>query len=50
MYTTLSLAQLNKFETEVFKNYSEFKHGSKNIARLFGKQLANHLKPELEKY
>lgn len=50
MYTTLSLAQSSSFEDEVYKNYSEFKHGSKNIARLFGRQLANHLKPELEKY
>lgn len=42
MYT-ISLLKSDSFESDIYKNYSRFKHGSKSIARLFGKQLANKI-------
>ena len=50
MYTTLSLRKADTFSEDTFRDYSEFKHGSKNVARSFGKKLALHLESGFQKY
>lgn len=47
---TISLLQTDSFNAEVYKDYSRFKHGSKNIARKFGKNLAEEVRKELPNY
>ena len=43
---TISLLQTSNFDKQIYQDYSRFKHGSKNIARKFGKDLANKIKNE----
>jgi hypothetical protein len=40
---TISLLKDNKFSEETYVDYSKFKHGSKNVARKFGKGLAKKI-------
>lgn len=48
MFTsTLSLEQLDKFTDIKLSEYSKFKHGSKTIARSFGKELSKVIGPNL---
>lgn len=50
MYTTLSLQKTDNFSLKIYHDYSQFKHGSKNIARKFGKYLAEGIKEEFKAY
>ena len=43
---TISLLQTSNFDKHIYQDYSRFKHGSKNTARKFGKDLANKIKSE----
>lgn len=43
---TISLLKDNTFPTETYIDYSKFKHGSKNVARKFGKALAKKIMDE----
>ena len=43
---TISLLKTDNFDKQIYQDYSRFKHGSKNIARKFGKDLANKIKSE----
>lgn len=45
---TLSLLQTDKFTDIQLSEYSQFKHGSKTIARSFGKALSTVIGPELQ--
>lgn len=47
---TISLLQTDNFSPEIYQDYSRFKHGSKNIARKFGKELAKVVKEHLSDY
>lgn len=40
---TISLLKTDEFPKQVYQDYSRFKHGSKSIARQFGKQLAKKI-------
>lgn len=47
---SISLLKTDKFEEQTFIDYSQFKHGSKTVAREFGKKLADHTKGEFERF
>lgn len=49
MHTTLSLIKSDTFSEEIYHKYSRFKHGSKTVAREFGKRLAHAIKDNLPK-
>ena len=43
---SISLIKSSEFSEEIYKDYSRFKHGSKSIARKFGRQLAQKISDE----
>ena len=45
MYS-ISLIKSSEFSEEIYQDYSRFKHGSKSIARKFGRQLAQKISDE----
>lgn len=47
---SISYLKTDNFDKQTYIDYSKFKHGSKTIAREFGKKLADYTKVGFEKY